>query len=74
MDGVQLPPIEHLSFDRLDGALDRLAQLSPQGRRDLMEGAAAAVHQDGRTSVEEAELIRVMADAVRLPMPPLLPA
>jgi Zn-dependent protease with chaperone function len=73
MDGVQLPPIESLTFDRLDQALDQLAQLSPQGRRDLVQGAAAAVHQDGRTSVEEAELIRVVADAVRLPMPPLLP-
>ena len=63
-----------VTYDDLDDALERLAQLNPTGRQALVTGAAAAVLFDNRTTVEEAELIRVIADAVRLPMPPLLPA
>jgi Zn-dependent protease with chaperone function len=69
-----VPPIESLTFDRLDAALDALSDLDRPGRQVFVEGATAAVLHDGRTTVEEAELIRVVADAVRLPVPPLLPA
>ena len=69
-----VPPVEQLTFDRLDAALDQLSDLDPPGREAFVNGAIAAVLHDGKTTVEEAELIRVVADAVRLPMPPLLPA
>ena len=68
-----IPPIEHLTFDRLDDALEALSHLDRAGREAFVNGATAAVLHDGKTTVEEAELIRVVADAVRLPMPPLLP-
>lgn len=68
-----IPPVEQLTFDRLDEALDRLSDLDRGGREAFVNGATAAVLHDGKTTVEEAELIRVVADAVRLPVPPLLP-
>ncbi|MEM9655952.1 MAG: M48 family metalloprotease [Actinomycetota bacterium] len=69
-----IPPVQQLTFDRLDQALDRLSDLDQPGREAFVNGATAAVLHDGKTTVEEAELIRVVADAVRLPVPPLLPA
>ena len=71
---VPVPPIEELTFDRLDEALERLSRLDRAGREAFVGGATTAVLHDGKTTVEEAELIRVVADAVRLPVPPLLPA
>ena len=68
-----IPPIEELTFDRLDVALDRLGQLDRAGRQRFVSGATATVLHDGKTTVEEAELIRVVADAVRQPVPPLIP-
>ncbi len=68
-----VPPIEELTFDRLDEALERLSRLDRPGREAFVGGATVAVLHDGKTTVEEAELIRVVADAVRLPVPPLLP-
>ena len=68
-----IAPVEQLTFDRLDQALDRLSDLDRPGREAFVNGATAAVLHDGKTTVEEAELIRVVADAVRLPVPPLLP-
>ncbi|MEM7273610.1 MAG: M48 family metallopeptidase [Actinomycetota bacterium] len=69
-----VPPVEALTFDRLDVALDQLVDLDRPGREAFVNGATAAVLHDDRTTVEEAELVRVVADAVRLPVPPLLPA
>ncbi|MGH1488021.1 MAG: M48 family metallopeptidase [Acidimicrobiales bacterium] len=69
-----VPPIEELTFDRIDEALNQLSHLDRDGRQAFVGGATAAVLFDGKTTVEEAELIRVVADAVRLPVPPLLPA
>ena len=69
-----IPPIEELTFARLDSALDRLGRMVRPDRQAFVAGATAAVLHDGRTTVEEAELIRVVADAVRQPVPPLIPA
>lgn len=67
-----LPPIQELTFGRLDDALDRLGGLDRSGRQQFVSAATTAVLHDGKTTVEEAELIRVVADAVRQPVPPLI--
>lgn len=67
-----LPPIQELTFDRLDDALGRLAELDRPSRQQFVTAATTAVLHDGKTTVEEAELIRVVADAVRQPVPPLI--
>ena len=73
--GVQahpVPALDTLTFELIDAALDDLSRLDRPGRQHFVGGAAALVLQDDRTTAEEAELIRVVADAVRLPVPPLL--
>ncbi len=68
-----VPALEELTVERVDGALERLSHLDRVGREAFVMGATAAVLHDGTTTADEAELIRVVADAVRLPVPPLLP-
>ncbi|MEM9565303.1 MAG: M48 family metallopeptidase [Actinomycetota bacterium] len=67
-----IAPIQELTFDRLDSSLGRLGEMVRSDRQRFVSGATAAVLHDGRTTVEEAELIRVVADAVRQPVPPLI--
>ncbi|MEM8922490.1 MAG: M48 family metallopeptidase [Actinomycetota bacterium] len=69
-----LPAPDQLSFRQLDEALDRLANLDRIGREAFVQGATDVVLHDGVATVDEAEMLRVVADAVRLPVPPLLPA
>jgi Zn-dependent protease with chaperone function len=68
-----VPPIESLTFDVIDEALDQLSCMNKLDRQTFVRGAATLVLHDERTTAEEAELVRVVADAVRLPVPPLLP-
>lgn len=70
---VQLPGIDSLPVDSIDNALEQLSFLDSSGRHQFVLGATAAVLDDGKSTADEAELIRVVADAVRLPVPPLLP-
>ena len=69
-----VPPVEELTFDRLDEALEELSHLDRVGREAFVSGATTVVLLDQMTTAEEVELVRVVADAVRLPVPPLLPA
>lgn len=66
-------PLDELTVERVDTALERLSRLDRPGREAFVTGATAAVLHDETTTADEAELIRVVADAVRLPVPPLLP-
>ncbi|MEL7207348.1 MAG: hypothetical protein AAGK32_03790 [Actinomycetota bacterium] len=68
-----LPDVGALSLDDLDRALDRLGRLDRADREEFVGGATAVVLHDGRATADEAELLRVVADAVGLPVPPLLP-
>ncbi|MFT5530710.1 MAG: Zn-dependent protease with chaperone function [Candidatus Poriferisodalaceae bacterium] len=68
-----LPPLSELTFDELDGALERLSHLDRTSRQHFVKAATAIVLHDDTATAEEAELLRVVADAVRLPVPPLLP-
>jgi tellurite resistance protein len=43
-------------------------------RRRLVDACVAAVTADGRTTVEEAELLRAVCAAIGAPMPPLAAA
>ena len=70
LKGLVLHPPEACAPERLDAALDSLATLAPLLKRDLLAACSAAVLVDSRVSVEEAELLRAMADALGCPVPP----
>lgn len=59
------------ALDKIDSALDHLAEASPEVKRRVLKACAAAAAQDGRIQDVEYELLRAIADAVDCPLPPL---
>jgi Zn-dependent protease with chaperone function len=53
-------------------ALDKLAIAAPKLKRQVLRASAAAVSHDNKVTVQEAELLRAIADALDCPMPPFL--
>ncbi len=69
---VQLLPRDRCSLKLLDAALDQMAATTPEIKKRVIEASAATIAADGRVTVQEGELLRVIADALDCPMPPLL--
>ena len=65
-----LSPVE-CSFERLDAALDRLAQGSLPIKQRLLTAGAHVITADGAVRVSEVELLRAFASALDCPMPAL---
>jgi Zn-dependent protease with chaperone function len=57
---------------RLDQALDRLESASPAAKKIMLASFSACIAFDHKMSVEEAEILRVIADALGCPVPPVL--
>jgi Zn-dependent protease with chaperone function len=60
------------TLKRLDQALDSLGSASPAAKKTMLSSFSACVAADPKMSVEEAELLRVIADALGCPVPPVL--
>ncbi len=56
----------------LDEVWPVLERVAPMGKELLLEGLVTAVSHDGRVSVEEAELLRVVCASLQCPLPPML--
>ncbi|MBM4142629.1 MAG: M48 family metallopeptidase [Lentisphaerae bacterium] len=54
----------------VDAALGRLAEAGPAVKRRVVAACAASVGADGKVTVEEAELLRAVSDALDCPLPP----
>jgi Zn-dependent protease with chaperone function len=67
-------PAAQCTLDALDGSLRALASARPAMRRAMVDACVAAVTADGRTTVDEAELLRAACAAVGAPMPPIAAA
>ena len=65
-------PREVCRLSALDEALNRLACASPQIKKRILEACAASIVADGQVTVDEGELLRVFADSLDCPVPPLL--
>jgi Zn-dependent protease with chaperone function len=52
-------------------ALQKLAQGSPAIKKKVLSAAVICVAADGKVTVEEAELLRTIADSLDCPMPPI---
>ncbi len=73
VDGlVPKPSTEKLSFNKLDSVLKRLALLPFRFKGKIIEAAVAAICEDGRISINESELIRVIGLRFDCPIPPLI--
>ncbi len=58
----------------VDAALDALATVNPEGRRTLLAALAAVALADGELQADELELLRAIAAALDIPVPPLAAA
>ena len=68
-----LPPIlPRVSLRELNQALRQLNALSPLLKPAIIDASAECVSEDGHIDVSEYELMRLVADQLDCPMPPLL--
>ncbi len=56
----------------LDAVWEPLDALDPLAKQAMVEAVTAAVSHDGRVSVAEAELLRMICGALHCPLPPML--
>jgi Zn-dependent protease with chaperone function/uncharacterized tellurite resistance protein B-like protein len=71
---LQLLGSQDWDLNRVDTALNRLAELSPMLKKNLLFACAHTAAADGRLEPTEAELMRIIADALDCPIPPILEA
>lgn len=69
--GVALRPPDELDLGRVDGALSALELAAAGAKRTFLAAAVAVVEADGVVHVAEAELLRMLAEALEVPLPPL---
>lgn len=69
---VALQPPASLDLERVDEALSRLETLPHGDRRKLLQALERTVVADRAVTVEEHELLRAVAEALDVPMPPLV--
>ena len=68
---MTLLPREECTLGAFDQAMRELAQASPQIKKRILTAAAACVAADGKVTVKEGELLRVIAALLGCPMPSL---
>jgi hypothetical protein len=56
----------------MDVALSRLDALAPPAKEQLIEGLTQTVAHDGKMTIGEAEILRVVCAVLHCPLPPLL--
>jgi Zn-dependent protease with chaperone function len=66
-----LPP-EQCSLTHLDSVLERLSQVVPQIKKNVLSACAQTVAADNIIQEREAELLRAVADALDCPIPPFI--
>lgn len=66
-----LPAASNCRLSHLDTALKRLESATMEVKRKVLEACVACVLANGIVSVAEGELLRIIADALDCPMPPL---
>ena len=65
-------PREKCALKSLDGALNVLEKANGTTKREMLEAFSACIAADGKVELSELELLRVIADALGCPMPPIL--
>ncbi|MBU2497686.1 MAG: M48 family metallopeptidase [Proteobacteria bacterium] len=66
-------PQEECHLRLLDSALERLSEASPLLKKNILKSSVQCISADRMIRVQEAELIRAVADSLDCPIPPLSP-
>jgi hypothetical protein len=64
---------EKCGLNEMDNALSRLAMASPQLKKKILKACIACVSMDSLITVDEAEMLRAIADTLDCPIPPFIP-
>jgi Zn-dependent protease with chaperone function len=70
--GHELPSKSDCGLKQIDLALDQLAAATPKAKKRILDACSACIGADDHVTVEESELLRIIADALECPMPPLV--
>ena len=70
LSGARLLSRDAAGYAPLDEALGTLATATGQVKQVVLAACAATIGHDGRMTLDEAELLRTIADALDCPMPP----
>ncbi len=65
-------PRQQCTFGAVDRALNVLEKANGTAKRKMLDAFSACIAADGKVEVSEVELLRVIADALGCPMPPIL--
>ncbi len=65
-----MPPGAPFAADAMNAALDRLRQLTPVAKQDLISACVETALVDGRLLLAEVELLRTIGMAIDCPLPP----
>jgi Zn-dependent protease with chaperone function len=71
--GLQLVAENEISLSDLDRSLQKLANLKPLAKPQLLKACAASVVHNQKISPVELELLRAFSAVLDCPMPPILP-
>jgi len=71
-NSATLLPRQHCTFGSVDRALNVLEKANGTAKRKMLDAFSACIAADGKVEVSEVELLRVIADALGCPMPPIL--
>jgi len=69
---IVLKPWSEIRLDSVTESLGRLRQLAPDAKARLLEACVLAVTADDSINLREAELVRLLASELDLPLPPIL--
>lgn len=70
---LSLRPASASTIAELEAALDRLATVTPFGKRQLLAACSRAAMADGVLGADESELLRALSATFGCPLPPSLP-
>jgi len=64
---------EKCGLSEMDNALTRLAMASPQLKKNILKACIACISADSLITIDEAEMLRAIADTLDCPIPPFIP-
>ncbi len=68
--GLSIVPADDIRLDEVSAALDRLNQLAPLAKPQLIKAATAVAFIDGETNWRAASTLRMICAALDVPLPP----
>jgi hypothetical protein len=70
---LAIVPRQQCSLRTFDAAVAELAKAGPYVKRAVISAASACIAADGKVTIEENELLRVLAAVLACPVPPSPP-